>query len=229
MAERLKRRSEYLKTFASGVSHEFKTPLSAIKGALELIAEHGSTMAPDVLKRFQGNILEDLNRLERLVARLLTLAKSDAQILPTGEARTDANLLFTNMRDRLERFDEDFEVIISDLPQDLFLAVEKDALETVLINLIENSRESGAHKVVITARISDKYGILEVEDDGKGIDPNDAEKIFAPFYTTRKSSGGTGLGLSLARTLLAPYQGELKWLRPPATFEIKIPLFRQPN
>jgi signal transduction histidine kinase len=290
MSERLNKRSDYLKTFASGVSHEFKTPLSSIRGALELITEHGSVMSPEVLRKFQDNIKDDLDRLDRLLHRLLSLARAEA-ISPAGEGKTDLTELLHNLSQRLTRPEEGFQVTIEtgerggnkgggpgegeqakEIPGDeeedresesdkeqakespggatgaqgalrasgppealragasppprksLILNVEHDALETALINLIENSRESGAKNSRILAYPEGHTLVMEISDDGPGISLDDPEKIFAPFYTTRKKEGGTGLGLPLARTLLAGYQGELRFLRRPSTFEIRLPM-----
>ncbi|MDR2461470.1 MAG: ATP-binding protein [Deltaproteobacteria bacterium] len=224
MAERLKKRSEYLKTFASGVSHEFKTPLSSIRGAMELISEHGNKMDPETIQKFESNILEDLSRLERLVTRLLALAKSDAMGEPAEDARVNLAELVGTLQARLSKLEEGFIINVIEIPSEVEMKVEKDALETVLINLIENSRESGAHEVSISAETNGSFATIIVSDDGPGILPEDAEKIFQPFYTTHRSSGGTGLGLNLARTLLAPYQGELRLKESPSTFEIKAPI-----
>ncbi|MDR1309905.1 MAG: HAMP domain-containing histidine kinase [Deltaproteobacteria bacterium] len=223
MAERLTRRSDYLKAFASGVSHEFKTPLAAIKGAMELIGEHGQDMAPVTFQKFADNIRQDLDRLERLVGRLLALARAEA-IRPTGGERTEARGLVLALSGRLSSLHPGFSVRLLPGPDSLDLAIDRDVLETVLLNLLDNSRENGANEAEITLSSEDGLGLLTVRDDGPGIKPGDEEKIFSPFHTSRKHQGGTGLGLSLARTLLAPYLGQLSLLGPPAVFRLSAPL-----
>jgi signal transduction histidine kinase len=221
MAERLSRRSDYLKAFASGVSHEFKTPLTSIKGAMELLGEHGRDMDPNVFSKFSDNIRIDLERLERLVGRLLSLAKAEA-IKPTGAEKTDAAGLVEALGKRLSANQGEFKVILnSNQPFDI--AIDKDVLETVLINLFDNSRESGATEVKVTLQRNLDEACIEVEDNGPGLSAEAQEKIFTPFYTTRKNRGGTGLGLNLARTLLTPYQGKLDFVGPPAVFKITVP------
>ncbi|MDR1051428.1 MAG: HAMP domain-containing histidine kinase [Deltaproteobacteria bacterium] len=226
MAERLGRRSDYLKAFASGVSHEFKTPLASIKGAMELLGEHGRDMAPEVFQKFAGNMGLDLDRLERLVARLLALARAEA-LSPTGAEKCRAADLAGALAARVMSAHPGFEVAVEGPGaggDPLELAIDRDVLETVLVNLLDNSRENGAGRAVVSLGRTADQGSITVSDDGPGLGPGDEEKIFTPFFTTRKNKGGTGLGLSLARTLLTPYSGRLDYAGPPAVFVVTAPL-----
>lgn len=223
MAERLSRRSDYLKAFARGVSHEFKTPLASIKGAMELIGEHGRDMEPEVFQRFAGNISLDLDRLERLVRRLLDLAKAEA-MNPTRQERTLAGAHVKAMAARYVQARPDFRVEIQAPAEDLELAMASEVLETALLNLWDNSRESGADLVTVELSKVGETARIRVADNGPGLSEGAEEKIFTPFFTTRPNQSGTGLGLSLARTLLAPYLGSLEYAGPPAVFVITAPL-----
>ena len=227
MAGRLRHRSDYLKAFASGVSHEFKTPLTSIKGALELLGEHGQTMDQATRARFEGNIRADLDRLERLVARLLTLARAEAQAeeAPAKTDRTDLGPLLGSLSEHYQA--QGYQVEL-ELPERLELAVAPDVLETVLRNLFDNSRDAGATISFVEAEIDREAGTGEiyVSDNGPGISDELLQSIFRPFFTTHPNQGGTGLGLSLARTLLTPSRGELHLTEggPGATFVIILPL-----
>ncbi|KAK0358605.1 hypothetical protein LTR94_034755, partial [Friedmanniomyces endolithicus] len=86
MAEAVDRRSRYLRDFAAAVSHEFKTPLAGIQGAVELLQDHGDDMEPDQRRRFLGNIDSDARRLSDLVTRLLDLARADMARPEAGAA-----------------------------------------------------------------------------------------------------------------------------------------------
>jgi signal transduction histidine kinase len=225
MAERLKRRSDYLKAFASGVSHEFKTPLAAIKGAIELLGEHGRDMSTDDFARFSGNITLDLERLERLVGRLLALARAEA-ISPTRTEKTLAASLVSSLAERYQATHRQIAIKCLDNTINLEMAIDSDVLETVLLNLFDNSRESGATEITVSYARQGEVGSITVSDNGPGLTPEAAEKIFTPFYTTHQNRGGTGLGLSLARTLLTPYMGRLDYVGPKAVFRITAPLAR---
>jgi signal transduction histidine kinase len=223
MAERLGRRSDYLKAFARGVSHEFKTPLASIKGAMELIGEHGQDMAPEDFQRFARNIGLDLDRLERLVGRLLALAKAEA-VSPTRQERAMAGAFIAAMAARYHEAHPGLAVELSLPEADLEMAIAPDVLETALKNLWDNSRESGAAKVAVELSRDGDLARIRVSDDGPGLPEGAEARIFTPFFTTRSSQGGTGLGLSLARTLLAPYSGTLEYAGPPAVFVVAVPL-----
>lgn len=210
MAEKLRHRSDYLKAFASGVSHEFKTPLTSIKGAVELLSEHGSSMSPETKGRFEGNILGDLERLERLVGRLLALARAEAQaeVFPGKDSQTELGELLSSLTDHYRQHAYNLEI---EAAPPLSVNVSRDVLETVLRNLIDNSRDVGATASFVEFEADPLSQVVDIFicDNGPGIPEELKESIFEPFFTTRKNKGGTGLGLSLARTLLAPHKGEL--------------------
>jgi len=104
------------------------------------------------------------------------------------------------------------------------VAIPPDILETVLVNLLDNSRQNGASSVAITlSRAADGWSLI-VADDGKGITPANTEKIFTPFFTTRRDDGGTGLGLGIVQSLLRAYGGEISLdsTARGASFRIKV-------
>ncbi|HEY2917941.1 MAG TPA: ATP-binding protein, partial [Candidatus Binatia bacterium] len=100
---------------------------------------------------------------------------------------------------------------------------------TVFTNLLDNSRQNGADRVVIRAARFNGYLSVTVADNGRGISPANADKIFTPFFTTHREQGGTGLGLGIVRSLLKAYGGDIS-LEPSsngATFRVMIPDARQ--
>ncbi|MDR1313203.1 MAG: sensor histidine kinase [Deltaproteobacteria bacterium] len=322
MAEKLRRRSDYLKAFARGVSHEFKSPLSSIKGAMELLHEDSGGMPLEVRERFRLNILSDLSRLESLASKLLALARAEAAG-PAPDAKADAAEIARGLCARLSgvlaggpdgterraggtgvgmgcgeaegpsgfageekpprtctgRGGEEagprqqgdqagtgleggepvpgteeggpraagqsgegstaairdaaippepsmFTAELAPGPRELFLAADRDALETVLKNLLENAREAGARRATVTLSREGCLGSIEVTDDGPGVPSGDAARIFAPFFTTRGRKGGTGLGLPLCRTLLEPFRGELAFTAP-SSFRVTAPIWKR--
>lgn len=219
MAERIERRSRYLRDFAAAVSHEFKTPIAGIRGALELLDDHGDAMAPDERRRFIANASEDADRLSRLVQRLLDLARADMTTIEAG-ASTD---LATNIA-RLEGHGLAIEI---DLPTRLPLArITAPVFETIMATLLENSRHAGAdHCRIVATRTGDAID-LEITDNGAGVPEADRERIFEPFFTGRRDQGGAGLGLPIARSLLAATGGTIFCLAhaPGAHFAIRLPI-----
>ena len=220
MAQAVDRRSRYLRDFAAAVSHEFKTPLAGIQGATELLQDH--EMEPDQRRRFLDNIAADGRRLSALVTRLLDLARADMARPQAGLAVDVAPPVIKAVDARADRLK-----ITTRLPDGLpQVAVPASTLEMVLSTLLENSRQAGAAQVSIdAAHVGDRL-ILTITDDGPGVAPADMRRIFEPFFTTRREAGGAGLGLSIARSLLAANQATLDLLPSPsgAVFELTLPV-----
>lgn len=200
MAERIERRSAYLRDFAAAVSHEFKTPLAGIRGAVELLQDHFDTMSPKDRRRFLENIEGDSERLSQLVGRLLDLARAD-MATPEAGAAVDLVEPLRRVADAQQR--PEFTVTVQvarDLP---LVAVPFATIESVLDVLLQNARQAGARRVSINAAPTPDAVRVEVADDGPGVSPADRERLFEPFFTSRRAEGGTGLGLPIARSLLA--------------------------
>jgi two-component system, OmpR family, sensor histidine kinase ChvG len=222
MAERIERRSRYLKDFAAAVSHEFKTPIAGIRGALELLGDHGAEMSKAERARFIANATADADRLSHLLERLLAQARAD-MVVAAEQARTELAGPVAAVADahRSARLAVDV-----DLPGDVpAVAAPPELIEAVLETLVENSAQAGASDVGIGARRVRDRVILSVTDDGAGVPASEHERIFEPFHTSRRAQGGSGLGLSIARSLLASVGGTIT-SRPAergALFEIALP------
>jgi signal transduction histidine kinase len=223
MAASIARRSRYLRDFAASLSHEFKTPLAGLRGGIELLQDHGTSMTGKERASFLANMAGDADRLSRLVSRLMELAQADMQ---GGEVEEPADLapILARLADGLA---EDGFAVLVDVPPDMPpLAMEGAALETVLATLIENARQAGATRLSIAARAEDGQGTMTLADDGPGIPRTDRERVFDPFFTSKRAEGGTGLGLPIARALVQSRRGslELEEGGRGAVFVLKLPL-----
>jgi signal transduction histidine kinase len=222
MADAIAVRSRYLRDFAAAVSHEFKTPLAGITGAVELLDDHFDTMTPDERRRFLGNISADSARLSQLVGRLMDLARADMAMPQAGVASE----LAPAARRVADAQGRDITVIL-DLPEGLPLVAAPEAtVETVLTTLVENSRQAGARAVTIRAEAVGDEVVLRIADDGPGVPPADRDRLFEPFFTSRRETGGTGLGLSIARSLLAASQGRIGLVEGEAGAVFEVGLLR---
>jgi signal transduction histidine kinase len=222
MAERIERRSRYLRDFAAAVSHEFKTPIAGIRGALELIGDHGPTMSEEERQRFIANATADADRLSHLLQRLLAQARADMAIA----AENAVTSLESPVRNVADGHRGPHLAIRVDIPEDADVAAPPELIEAVLDTIVENSRQAGASEVLISAVPKVTSIILLVSDDGPGIPPGDHERIFEPFHTSRRSEGGSGLGLSIARSLLSSVGGTIA-SQPSeggALFELSLPI-----
>lgn len=204
MAESLKRRSDFIATFAAHVSHEMKSPLTSIQGAAELLRDDigaSPPMSADEQRRFLGMIIADTTRLSAIVQRLRELARAEAQ--PTGGMVTLAALL-TDLRAAEPRLTIDISGETG-----LFLRISTENLRIVLAHLADNAACHGATRLDITARRADRTVILEVQDNGAGISPNNRARVFDSFFTTRRETGGTGMGLAIVRAMLTAHDGSI--------------------
>jgi len=221
MALSLHERSEYIREFASYVSHEFKTPLTAIQGASELLLEHYEEMSPDKRRKFIENMLHDADRLKLLVARLLELAKAE-NITPSKET--------ANLSDILNKLKSKFasqglNIEIKSQPN-YQLKISADILETALSNLATNSLQHEATRIELDVRQEDHEVILDMKDNGRGIPSGNRDKIFTPFFTTNRESGGTGLGLRIVQTMIEAHSGKINLGETPkgTLFTLQFPL-----
>ena len=222
MAQRVDQRTRYLRDFATAMSHEFKTPLTGIRGALELLTDHDETMSPAQRRQFLGNAMADTDRLSRLVGRLLDLSRADLAIA-TENPQSDVVAVIRDFCSEAETAEVSIQF---DVPSDPVLArVLPETLTAVLATLVENSRQAGATSVRIQITPSDTEVWIDVIDNGEGVAVSDRDRIFEAFFTGRRAQGGTGLGLSIASSLLGVTGGALSLLNTDsgACFRVTVP------
>jgi signal transduction histidine kinase len=211
MARTLQARADSVRELALGVSHEFKTPLTGIRGSTELLRDHLEEMSAEERHRFLSNILEDTARLERLVRRVLELARADA-LLPKGDEACDVVQAVTAMAaaQRSKGHPLQVECASDTLPA----AIDCESLDIVLSNLAENAFQHGgpAASVRVVVRADSGSIIVEVSDDGPGVSQGNAARVFDRFFTTAREAGGTGLGLAIARQRVAAFGGDIALL-----------------
>lgn len=197
MAARIDARARYLRDFAAALSHEFKTPLAGIRGALELLGEH--EMSPAERARFLANADADAQRLARLVQRLMELARADMAQRQTGAC--DPRAVCAGLADQGV-------ALAVEGPQGP-VPIDAETLAAILTILLENSAQAGARHAVLGIVPMPHAVLLSYADDGPGIPPGDRERVFEPFFTSRRAEGGSGLGLPIARSLLQAAGGSI--------------------
>jgi len=206
MAIALRDRNQYIRSFAANVSHEFKTPLAAIQGAVELLRDSAGSMSPEQRERFLANIDADARRLTLLVRRLLELARADS--LVARPARTDVAPVLGALAERGRS--EGLAVEVGPLPPGLALGLPADVLEDILWQLITNAAQHGGGDVRV--RLEAGPGRVVVRDDGQGISAANRARVFDAFFTTARERGGTGLGLTIAQSMLRAFGARLELL-----------------
>jgi two-component system phosphate regulon sensor histidine kinase PhoR len=198
------------KDFVINVSHELKTPLTAIKGFVETIvprAEEENRPYLEIIRRNTDRmiaIVEDLLTLSQLEERGMKIEKSEVHVRPLAE-----NILRIFEKRALEKG----LALVLEAPTDLpALRADPLQVEGLLLNLVDNAVKY-TDKGSVTVRLAAREGRLaiEVEDTGIGIDSGHLPHIFERFYVVDKSRskklGGTGLGLSIVKHIVLAHQG----------------------
>jgi len=218
MARKLQTRSDTIRTFATHVSHELKSPLTAIQGAAELLRDSGDEMDPATRARFQNNIVADAYRMNRLVRRLIELARAE------NAGFTDET---TSLREVLGKLNlgEGLAVTV-DTGADVRFRMSTENAVIALSNLADNSVQHGASRFILGATHADGLVKITACDDGSGISESNRNRVFDPFFTTRHESGGTGLGLGIVAALLTAHEGTIRLVHAErgTKFELRVPV-----
>jgi len=218
MTTQLSDRAEYIADFATNVSHELKTPITGIRGAAELLSQQWEEMTDTERARFLNNIEQDSERMERLVTRLLHLAR-----IQSAPESVDALDLPPFLEQLAESYGDRVQLRLGQLPEQLRIA--PDHLESALRNLLDNAlRHGGDLPVALEADTDGRRVRIRVRDQGPGISSGNRERIFDRFFTTERGSGGTGLGLAIARAVAETRGGCLTLLDDPSgtCFELTL-------
>jgi signal transduction histidine kinase len=208
VARTIEARADYVRELALGISHEFKTPLTGIRGGAELLRDHIDEMSEEERRRFLSNILADTARLERLVSRILELARADA-VTPQGDERCDVAAAAAEIAAEAQKTGQ--RVSAADLAAPLPAIIDRASFDIVLANLLDNARQHAGPKasVMISGRRERDEVIVEVKDDGVGVSAGNTDRIFDRFFTTARDHGGTGLGLAIAQRRVQAFGGSL--------------------
>jgi signal transduction histidine kinase len=210
LAERLVDRTEYVSSFAAHVSHELKSPVTAIRGSAELLRD--AEMSKAERDRFLDHIIADSDRLASLLERLRQLARAD--------------LDFASGTTTIAEAVADEPMVTLDGATEARVALGVEAARAIFGQLLRNAAEHGAAAVRIAAERDDGMLRVTVADNGSGISPGNRDRVFEPFFTTRREAGGTGMGLQIVRSMLAAHGGTIRLLpsETGAVFEIRVPL-----
>jgi len=205
MASSLAARSDFIATFAGHMTHELKSPLTAIQGAAELLyedtndAERG--MSEEERRRFLGNILADTRRLTAIVNRLREFARADT---PPMTGATTLVAIVARLRSDHAPLDV---TVSGDVAA--MVAISEENLRIVLDHMADNAQSHGAMRLHIIAHTDTSEVEFYVVDNGAGISPNNRGRIFDSFFTTRRAEGGTGMGLAIVRAMLDAHGGAI--------------------
>lgn len=211
-AENQRQTKEFLQDIISDVSHQIKTPLSALKMYHEIIESHKDDAA--TVSSFTEKSQREIKRMEDVIYTLLKLARLDAGIIQMEKAEENVSILMQDVLERFETWAErEHKTITLSGKEDVILSCDalwvSEAIGNIIKNALEHT-ETGGHIGVEWSQ-SPLMTQIEISDDGKGIHPEDLYNIFKRFYRSRLSSDihGIGLGLPLAKSIVEAHGGTI--------------------
>ncbi len=203
----------YREALLSSISHDLRTPLATITGAVTGLRELGERMTPENRDDLLQSIEEESGRMSRFVANLLDMTRIEAGTLKPKQDWVDIADVVQSAVERTRKHAPGRSIetgIAADLP---LIRGDSVLIAQVLFNLLDNAVKYGGDEPVnVYARRDGKDVLISVTDHGKGIPPEDLDRIFEKFYRRGKPDGrspGTGLGLSIARGFVEAMGGHI--------------------
>jgi len=197
--------------FTSDASHELRTPLTAMRTILNVIRD-GERPAEEY-RQALDDLAEETDRLQALVENLLQLARGEQGLILQKE-EIDLGLLLPDVADSLRPLAENKQLTLScDLPASLIISGDTDHLIRLFVNLLDNAiKYTERGTITLSARERPGNVVIEVADTGIGIPAEHLPYIFKRLYTVdpARSSGGAGLGLSIASQIVQAHGGRIE-------------------
>lgn len=213
---------------SAGLAHEIRNPLSSISGSVELVRD--STALDEDDRRLLGIVLREVERLDDLVTTMLLVGRPREPLRRQHDLRLIVNEVVEIAR-RGPACDAGV-TILSQLPAaEVFAWVDGDQFRQVLWNLVKNALQAsprGTTVKVCAASESGDVAVVEVIDQGRGIDASQREKIYDMFHSER--THGAGIGLALVRQIIDAHQGRIDIISEQhrgATFVVRLPAHRE--
>lgn len=196
MHERIRRQIEQRTAMLAGISHDLRTPLTRLKLGLSMLGE-----GPDI-----DALKGDLQDMEKMINSYIDFVRGNEK---EPSARTSINEVLDKCAGIVRRHGHSIDCNIEG---DIHLTLRPIAFERVLLNLLSNAEKYGSHIWLAAQRVEDDL-IITIDDNGPGLKPELREEVFKPFFradTSRNlSTGGVGLGLTIAKDIILEHGGQL--------------------
>ena len=206
------------KELISNISHDLKTPITAVKGYIEGIMD-GVADTPEKMDRYVRTIYNKTNEMDHLINELTFYSKIDTNRIPYTFSKLNVEDYFGDCAEEvgLELETRGIELVYANyVEKDVMVIADGEQIRRVIHNIISNAiKYMDKPKGIIQIRIKDvgDFIQIEIEDNGKGIGPKDLPYIFDRFYRTdvsrNSSKGGSGIGLSIVKKILEDHGGKV--------------------
>ena len=231
----LRKLENFRRDFVANVSHEIKTPLTVIRGAVETLQD-GALDEPEHAKRFLEIIATHSERLNSLVQDILSLSQLECRALGEECELENATLsLVIGSAVKLEepRAEEAGIRLVTEIIDDPPVKIDTQLMEQAIVNLIDNALKHSGEKREVKIRLhaENNFAVIEVIDHGCGIASVHLERLFERFYRVDKArsrkAGGTGLGLAIVKHVMQLHHGSAEVKSRPgegSTFLLRLPV-----
>lgn len=223
--------AELKEAFIANAAHDLRNPITILSNALYLMKRQ-----PNEMEKWTTSITAQVERLDKLVADLLTIARLDRKVVAPAPSIANVNDVIKHVVEaqRLLIADKQLTLSTSLCSDPLLVRIDADHIERIMVNLIANAinYSSDGGVVHVTTQMRDPQVWIEVRDEGIGIAPEDLPHIFERFYRAENAKlegQGTGLGLSIVKQIVELNQGSISVQSEPgkgSTFLVRFPLIR---
>jgi two-component system phosphate regulon sensor histidine kinase PhoR len=213
---RIKSLEQYRKDFIANLSHEIKTPITIILGAIETL-NSGALESKELTEKFLKTITKHSNRLNDLVENILNLSRIEQLANSDNIKKEESELqsIFTLVNDLFLDEAERKRITLEFSKVNISLNINRKLIEQAIINLVSNAIKYSPEdsELKVTAKIKNDNCYITVEDNGQGIPANHLDRLFERFYRVDKGRsrevGGTGLGLAIVKHIIKLHNGEV--------------------
>lgn len=203
--------------FVSAVSHEFRTPLTSIKGYASLLAQEKFGKMPEDVKLRLERINQQADSLVNMINGFLDISRIESGRIGISFQKSDLSEIIKRVGENLYPQISGKKIrLCYRLPEKLVLDIDRKLMERAITNLLSNAVKftPEGKKIVITASLSGDEAEVHIKDEGIGIRTEDLNNVFKEFYRTdaavKKGVQGTGLGLSLVKNIINAHKGSIK-------------------
>jgi heavy metal sensor kinase len=233
MLSRLDGAFHQMRQFSADASHELQTPLTILKGEMEVALR--SQRSPEEYQRVLKSGLEEIDRINRLVEGLLLLSRADAGVLRLDFQPVDLKALIQEIGDQMSVIADAHSIFIHPgLLESVSVRGDREHLRRLFLNLLDNAVKytPPGGKVTFSLQSDNDWASLMISDTGIGLSKNELQQIFSRFHrvteTRSKDVRGVGLGLSIARSIAEAHGGRIHVDSIPgqgSTFTVHLPAY----
>ncbi|MGE7093464.1 ATP-binding protein [Lysinibacillus sp. NPDC048646] len=214
LSDELKHLRQERKEFLSSIAHELRTPLTFIKGYTDILYKRD--LSDEARQKYLAIIIEETNRLARLISDLFDLAKMDENSFVVAKERLNMTEFFSNIETKLSPAFQEKQIHFTvQCEEKLSLMADPSRFEQIIINLLHNALAycTAGDTTIVHVKHFNETLLITIEDTGKGIPKKDLPFIFDRFYRVEKSRsralGGSGIGLAIVKELVHAHGGEV--------------------